>query len=280
MKKSGAFFQFFSIFVLILNAQCSNFEKRQTISISHPERNLGGMARKRPRFVWLESGELVKAQTLQEDGFKKLLKEKAGTYSQELSKSDNFLSYILDDGTIAVVSRKSHFVRYFSSDDVKKILQDKLSEGLQLRPMLLNKNPYGKDFPLYTKHLCRELAQVLNLNYTEPLSKSFLKLIDDKINKKNDDDAYRFRYNYFINLIAIVGEVYSNDYHNYNVNWYMDLSELDSKTWSPYIQIEGNFIEFASYLKEDMFAEKGPEYPLSEAYETITAITKTNLRIN
>jgi len=97
-------------------------------------------------------------------------------------------------------------------------------------------------------------------------------LIDQKIDTLQD--PLEFKRRYFINLIALVGEVYISAG---KAKWEMKISG-DSVTWNPYLIIKKQEVNFFVYLYEDVFlVSANKERGLLEIYETIGDIERYNL---
>jgi hypothetical protein len=238
------------------------------------------MYKKRPSFKWLDNGELVRVETYNQQEFESLMNKYDGIKEQELSSGYKTNIYRLSNGHYMVSKFGNFYGYYFSESDLLKSVNDRKDKPeISICSILFNKNPYNERFPENTEVKIDELMKELKISKFQ-LDSEALRKVDEKINSMTEEDSYKFRYKFFLNMIAIVGEVYRKAYRKYNPSWNMMLDEYDNKTWTPYIEIKGNIISFISYLKEDMFDETETDYPLLEAFETMRDITKINLKID
>lgn len=220
----------------------------------------------RPEYIWLVNGEIIKIKSLSDQEFYFLIK------SKEVKKIDlDFIdqkkssAFLLPDGKILYKYGGYEGDIYENVADLKKLMQINIhSESFFLDGL----NSYGVNMLQNKEKLGRELCSELNINYN--LNPNILHDIDKKIATFNEDDAYVFRHKYFLNIIAIVGDVFSNEAQKRGivVNWKM---EKISQTFSPYLMIKNKRIDFLSYLYEDMFYNFHPS-PLEECFLTMVSI--------
>ncbi len=220
--------------------------------------------------IELNNGMTIKCQMLNKIEFYQILKENNGILLEKYSISFEQLEVYELSNKNVLVKEDDYYTLYYSLSDLDSVLAN-ASDFASGQVILLNKNPYGKDFPNHTSKLIQELLQNLNIPTNLPINKDILKLVDTEIFKING--YQNFERDHFIHLIAIVGEVLKNDF---NANWEMNLSS-DGKTWNPYLKIKGNDFEFFTYLYEDIFlTEKRKEPVLLETYLTVNAIVNFN----
>lgn len=196
------------------------------------------------------------------DEHKEILDKYMGSYT---------LVYKLSSGKI-IANHKATCRICDSLAELERWLAE-LLKGEDSGEMLYGKNPYGESFPNYSHDLIGKLLKALHID-TASITSDFLIKVDELINEMSDPE--KFRNDYFLHLISIVGECSNKEF---NTNWLMELSNNDFNTWYPALQYKNNRISYIKYLWEDMFSDN-KEFmttPLYESYKTIKGIIRINL---
>lgn len=215
--------------------------------------------------IELNNGVSIKCQVLNKQEFAEMLQDEKGELLEKYKHPFGLEVYELQN-THVIVKENNYFTLFLSISDLDKVLTASTGIGSG-QEILLNKNPFGKTFPDHVSRLVGDVLTDLNLPSNLPVDEKLLVWVDSEILKK--EDAVEFKKNYFINLIAIVGEALK---HNHKANWKMELSS-DGQTWNPCLIIKGRKVQFFIYLYEDVFlTEKRNEPVLIETYETINDV--------
>ena len=117
--------------------------------------------------------------------------------------------------------------------------------------MLYGINIYNSTFPEKTTILIEKLlsSNEININQKHSYDRMLLKAVDTKISILQDTE--KFKKKYYLNLIALLGEVYINE--NPRAKWVMNLSSHDNETWYPILQDDGKKIALLGYMFDHFF---------------------------
>ena len=214
--------------------------------------------------IELSTGETVMCKSLDKNEYDRLMENAMpflNVYKDKLGIDVNEIK-----GSKDVIVRDGNYMTlYFNREGLDKVLMNS-SPSFEA---LLNKNPYGIDFPHKSKALCDELTMFFSLkNY--PIDTNLLMAIDEKMDLLTDPISFKRKY--FIHLISIIGEAVIN---KYNGTWVMQLGS-DSVTWNPFISIRHKEVQFFTYLYEDIFISDNSGQILIETFDTVDAIIKQN----
>lgn len=192
--------------------------------------------------------------------FKRLQSD--GQYIDSLSEKFSARVFRLKSGE-GIVERHGNYTFYKSYDDLVKVFEnfDLLAKPVEI---LYGRNKFGEDFPKYSDEIINSMLTELNIPKSL-ISEDLLRKVDSAIDRLKDPDE--FRDEYFINCVAIVGELLIK---NNSCKWNMSLSD-DGETWNCHLSYKGETIIIVKYLYEDMFDNKFDD-PLSMTYNSIVDI--------
>ncbi|WP_374950020.1 hypothetical protein [Mucilaginibacter sp.] len=214
--------------------------------------------------IELNDGTLVECTYLTETQFVKLKSNVVQGAIESFKIKYQAEVYQFPDGSV-IASKDGIYVQFNSLDDLKSVLDD-TNEDQIVTSILHNKNPFGELFPNHTFQLIRQLTDSLQMPEGEPVNAQLLKDIDSKISDLPNPSIFKKKF--FINLVAVVGEVICKEH---NIKWRMILSD-DKQTWHPYLYTPKKPIEFFSYLYEDIYESNRQGSILFEAYQTANDI--------
>lgn len=185
-----------------------------------------------------------------------------GVFVDSLSKTFSAQIYKLNNGE-GIIERNGYFTHYRKFDDLIKVLEnfDQLSRA---REILYGRNRYGRSFSDSTKVLIKELLDQLNIQRTG-IDEGLLREVDKEIGRLNDIED--FCDEYFLNLVALVGEVLIKEKE---CAWKLELSD-DGETWNCHLLFKGEKIIFVGFLYEDLFLRRTDD-PLITTYYSVSDI--------
>ena len=198
---------------------------------------------------------------------RKLIKDKSGRKDASLFGEHRVTVYHLNDKSL-VVEDHGYYSRFADMQELEALLQ----KYVPTKALLLDKNPYGKEFPKNTSNLIRYLLNELKISSSYPLNVDLLKKVDQQLKRRGDSAALKD--DYFLHLIALVGEVLIKDK---SARWEMRLSEADNKTWTPYLVYKDEPIEITARLFENMHSRPEVEEPIFYTYDIICDIMRISI---
>ena len=166
-----------------------------------------------------------------------------------------------------IVKQGGDVLLYPSKNLVIDLLESSKNKSSS-KPILYNRNPYGKDFPEHVDGLVKKMLTDLEIPSDEIINEQLLKNLDKKIVEKRNTDFFN---KYYLSFIAFVGELVIQKHSG---NWKMVLAN-EGVTWSPCININGVDIFFADYILIDVYNLQLKK-PLEESYESVLGIAKFN----
>ncbi len=175
----------------------------------------------------------------------------------------------LDSDKVAAVIENDNAVSIYDSlSEFKMVQEDADNNRVITEEILLNKNPYGKEFPQIAQQLIANILAELDVKVEEE-SIDLLKKVDLAINK-----TYKKRKAYLndhiISIIALVGELLIKDFHG--AKWEMLLAD-DNLTWNPYLYYSRRKIAIFVYLFESINdKQKKDTFILAEFYKDMQAL--------
>ncbi len=213
--------------------------------------------------IELRDGTSVKYNRLTQSEYLVMLKEAIGS---AVSKPFNIEAHCISGGNVLAKSNGDYSL-FFSMNDLDGVISDFENGSSKGNEALMNKNKYGDKFPDGTGVLIQELLRLLDI-YNEVPGVALLREIDFRID--NLEEKEMFMKQYFINIVAVVGEVLIKN--NRTATWQMKLG-TDGVTWNPFVKVKNKEYGFFIYLYEDVFLSRVKKKNiLTEIYETMSGI--------
>lgn len=214
--------------------------------------------------VELRDGTSIKYKILSKDEYESLLKDTIGS---ALTKPYSIEVYCMKDMRVLAKCNEDYAL-YHSMSDLDRIITDFANDSSEGNEALMNKNKYGDTFPSNTNLMINELLDSLHIKYKGP-SEELLQEIDECISRLRDPNI--FMKEYFMNIIAVVGETLIK---KYNGVWKMKLG-TDAVTWNPFLRVKEKEVGFFIYLYDDIFLSNvQKKNVLFEIYQTTSDIIR------
>jgi hypothetical protein len=209
-------------------------------------------------------GNSYKAFRLSFEEFNEYKKEGLGSLDS-LHELYGMTCYETKNGQV-IVEKSGKYALYPSVSVLEDIVRK--SNSPRREDLLFNKNPFGNSFPDHSNELVKKTLDDFRIDSTLGRSEILSKLDSIVINNRNES----FFENHYLGLIAIVGNLIIQEY---KAEWNMVLAS-DKVTWHPYLMLRNHKVYFIHYIMEDFFNSKQHK-PITEVYETVAAIIRTNI---
>lgn len=250
------------ILISIIFLSCNNVDTKNVDADFYNNKSIGKMDS-----IELSDGTTIKCRALTKEQFESLLKSDNVSFLKEYKERYSINVYWLNNGEL-LVNEGEYYTLYFKLSDLDKLLsQTDIGNSAEV---LLNKNPYGKEFATNAKILSKKLTDFFSVLPSNDQD-GFLKMLDIQIDSL--PNAQEFKREHFISILATIGEALII---KYNANWEMELGS-DGVTWNPYLRVRGKRVQYFVYLYEDVFLKEDHRHTLSEIYLTMSSIIERNL---
>jgi hypothetical protein len=236
----------FLIFFVLLIDGCTN-KQEYNLQSKSSDVFMG----KTSKYFYLKDseGKEYKIEKLSGAEFDKLIEENGKKVSSELNNSFSILAYELKDNRI-IIEQSDNYALYPSKEAAFRILRN--FSGPKSVEILEGLNPYNEKFIQLTDSIVHEVYEKYNIRPgnedVEILDRIVAnKRLKDKNNLKGD----------IIYFIAFVGEKIRK---SHNAEWAIKKSELDNRTWTPYLQYLNKpiFFDDLLYTSLDDLNNKSP----------------------
>ena len=211
--------------------------------------------------------------------FKSFTKEEFVTYQEEKKvkskrEKGRYIIFELQTGEVMVQYNHDYseklntYYLYSNKEDFQNATKFARSSSF----IMLNKNPYGAQFPKKSKELALQLLKTFGLSESDLYDAKSLEHIETKINSSSE--PYRLYRENFISIIALIGELLI---HKYTGAWKMKRAD-DKVTWNPILMVRNKRIMFFPNLYEDIFLNNNIEDILSFTYRVTEYTVPKNIK--
>jgi hypothetical protein len=194
-------------------------------------------------------GKEYKIEKLSEAEFEKLIQENGKKVSSDLTNSFSILAYELKDNRI-IIEQSDNYALYPSKEAAFRILHN--FSGPKSVEILEGLNPYNEKFIQLSDSIVHEVYE----KYDIKPGNEDLETLDRIVANKRLQDENNLKGD-IIYFIAFVGEKIRK---SHSVEWAIKKSELDNRTWTPYLQYLNKpiFFDDLLYTSLDDLNNKSP----------------------
>ena len=221
----------------------------------------------------LNNGQSIYSKELSNAEYNRLISDSACKLISKY-KIDFGIDVYVNQKKEVIVNENGYYTFYNKIEDLEQLLNNHNPEQ-QGAEVLLNLNPYGKNFPSLANELITALSDSLKISskdFNGSIDFNYINSVEYEISRLSQPNQF-----YKQNFIKIIALIYSSLIKEYGATWNMQLGD-DGITWNPYIKIRNESLEIFTNLYEDVFLNDNTKNAITESYLVASGIIKHNIK--